>query len=101
LTVDQLVDQITAHESERKVLKKEEIKVGDRRAVVLETEATGRGDETARSRAYEYVIDRDGQAFNVRSYVEPNRLPRYTEFRSVIDQAVKTLKFTGSAPTRR
>jgi hypothetical protein len=93
LTVDQLINQITAPEAERKVLKKEETKVGDRRAVLLETEATGRGDETAKSHVYEYVIDRNGKAFNVRTYVEPNRMSRYAEFRSVIDQAVKTLKF--------
>jgi hypothetical protein len=92
-TVDELVTQITAPEAERRVLKKEESRIGERRAVILETEATGRGDETGRSRIYEYVVDKDGAAFTVRTYAEPNRLSRHAEFRSVIDQAVKTLKF--------
>lgn len=102
LTVDEVVEQITdTPNSELRVLRKEENKLDSRRAVIIETEATGQGDDPARTMRYDYVIDRDGRAFSVIGYAQPSRLSRYPEFRSVVDQSVKTLNFLGAAPSPR
>jgi hypothetical protein len=76
------------------VLAHEEVMVGDLRAVVLETEATGAGLYDEGTMSYAYVIDRDGEAFVVETV--GLAADGYAENREIVDAAVRTLEFSGT-----
>jgi hypothetical protein len=73
-------------------IRREETTVGDRRAVLVETEATGQGESEPGERTYGYVLDHGGRAFAVLAIGLPGD-ERYVEFKNVADEAVRTVLF--------
>lgn len=73
-------------------IRREETTVGDRPAVVVETEATGQGESEPGERTYGYVVDVGGRAFVVLATGLPGD-ERYEDFKAVADGAVKTVRF--------
>ena len=91
-TFDAVVRSLT-EDSSRTVLRREETNLGGRRTVILELQSTGGALEEKGTKIYFYVMDKDGKAFAAEAYAPPRRTNRYPEFKQVLDQAVKTLKF--------
>jgi hypothetical protein len=85
--VDQLTDPMFFE-----TIRREETTVGERPAVVVETEATGQGESEPGERRYGYVVDVGGRAFVVLATGLPGD-ERYEDFKLVADEAVKTVRF--------
>jgi hypothetical protein len=73
-------------------IRQEETTIGERPAVVVETEATGQGESEPGERTYGYVIDVGGRAFVVLATGLPGD-ERYEDFKAVADEAVETVRF--------
>lgn len=76
------------------VLLQEATTVGSRRAVRYETEATGNGLYDKGTRLYRYVLDRNGQSFEVSTAWFPGTSTAdYQTRKGWVDQAIKTVRF--------
>jgi hypothetical protein len=73
-------------------VRREETTAAGRRAVLVETVATGEGESEPGERIYGYVLDRDGRAFVVLATGLPGDA-RYPSFKDVADEAVNTVRF--------
>jgi hypothetical protein len=73
-------------------LRREDTTVGERRAVLVETAATGQGESEPGERTYGYVVDRGGRAFVVLAIALPDD-ERYEQFKAIADEAVETVRF--------
>jgi hypothetical protein len=90
--VDGLVDRRFA-----RVLARRETTVQGRRAVRIETEATGQGLEDRGVKVTSWVVDRDGAAFLVRTTGFPGK-GDYPSRQATLDRAIETLTlFTPTA----
>jgi hypothetical protein len=94
--VDQLTDPMFFD-----TVRREDTTVGGREAVLVETVATGEGENEPGERRYGYVVDvscisnecvKSGRVFVVLATALPGD-ERYDEFKSVADEAVKTVRF--------
>lgn len=73
-------------------VRREDTTVAGRAAVLVETVATGEGENEPGERRYGYVIDRDGRAFVVFATGLPGDA-RYPDFREITDEAAATAQF--------
>lgn len=73
-------------------LRREDTTVGERRAVLVETSATGQGESEPGERTYGYVVDRGGRAFVVLAIALPDD-ERYEQFKAIADEAVESVRF--------
>jgi hypothetical protein len=85
--VDQLTDPMFFD-----TIRREETTVSGRPAVLVETVARGEGESEPGERTYGYVIDNDGRAFVVLATGLPGDR-RFSAFKDVADQAVRTVRF--------
>jgi hypothetical protein len=94
--VDQLTDPMFFN-----TIRREDTTVGGQPAVLVETVATGEGESEPGERRYGYVIDiscindecvKSGRVFVALTTGLPGD-ERYDEFKSVTDEAVKTVRF--------
>jgi hypothetical protein len=90
-SVDAYVEQLT-DPMFFETVRREDTTVAGRRAVLVETTATGEGESEPGERRYGYVVDRDGRAFVVLATGLPGDA-RYADFRAVADEAVETVLF--------
>lgn len=87
LYVEQLTDPMFFD-----TIRREEMTVGGRPAVLVETSATGQGESEPGERTYGYVVDNEGRAFVVLATGLPGD-ERYEDFKAVADEAVRTVLF--------
>jgi hypothetical protein len=90
-SVDTYVEQLT-DPMFFETVRREDTTVAGRRAVLVETTATGEGESEPGERRYGYVVDRDGRAFVVLATGLPGDA-RYDDFKAVVDEAVQTVRF--------
>ena len=89
-TVESYVGQVT-DPMFFETIRREETTVGDRPAVLIETEATGQGESEPGERMYGYVVDVGGRALVVLATGLPGD-DRYEDFKLVADEAVETVR---------
>jgi hypothetical protein len=90
-SVDTYVDQLT-DPMFFDTIRRESTSVGERRAVLVETVATGEGENEPGERRYGYVVDVEGRAFVVLATGLAGD-DRYDDFKAVADEAVQTALF--------
>jgi hypothetical protein len=90
---DYVVGQLTDQPGYEHVLTERSTRVGGRRALVVETRATGAGFYEKNARAYWYVIEAEGRGFMVSTVAQGLRAPRYAEFKKLVDRTVLSLVF--------
>lgn len=86
--------QINTEPSDYNVLLKENTKVLGSKALRFETEYKQEGGfEEVGTRTYGFIIDRGGRAFFLMAKATPSKAKDFPGYKSVIDQAVKTVRF--------
>ncbi len=79
-----------------RTLVREDTTVGGRRAVRFEQSIVEAGSYPAGTTSYGYVIDRDGREFRVFTVAVPESSGDYETWKTIVDQAVGTVRFLGS-----
>ena len=75
-----------------RTVRREDIELSGRRAILVETVATGEGESEPGERRYGYVLDRDQRAFVVLATGLAGD-GRYPDFKDVADEAARTVRF--------